>query len=182
MMVFGTWLALPLVLLAQAPATDAPKPAPKAEAPKTADLDPKNPEGALRLFMITMLDQDEAKLRTLTLPDPDFAILLKSSGGPPTALQKALARTMFTRTPIRTLKVGDVVEIPARGGKRELTVGPDDVSETAAFLQMEGNPLPTRLRKVEGTWRVDAAPIIAGRKAAAAFEAERKAQKQQPKP
>lgn len=47
----------------------------------------------------------------------------------------------------------------------------------AAGLALADNPIPTRLYKAKGYWWVDAAPVIAGRKAAAKYSrGERKSQ------
>jgi hypothetical protein len=53
-------------------------------------------------------------------------------------------------------------------GNRKLKVRPEEVTAERAVLLPEGAPIPNRLQRVDGRWRVDATPIIAGRKAAEA--------------
>jgi hypothetical protein len=68
-------------------------------------------------------------------------------------------------------------------GGRVITILPEQVSERRAVLLAEGSPIPTDLRRVEGVWKIDATPIIAGRMAAdaarrRAAEAKKSAQSQ----
>jgi hypothetical protein len=128
------------------------------------------PETAFRSFMVGMLDRDEAALRALTLPIPDrdFEWLLRGEIAPAGEAQKM--RTFFAELKIQRLKPGDRIELP-RG--RSITVRPQEANEDHAVLMPEGSPLPTRVQRVKGHWKVDARPVIAGRKAADA--AKRKA-------
>ena len=80
-------------------------------------------------------------------------------------------RQQFAKQPIKRLKNGERVTLP-RG--QVSVVGANEVGEDRAVLLPEGAPLPTRLRKVSGHWKVSAEPIIAARKAAEA--ARQKAQ------
>ena len=151
----------------QEPTPNAPKP----DVPATSAKDP-TPEATLRSFLIAVMAQDEPTLRSITLPNQEIDWLLK--GKPMTMFQAIVARTTIVALPIRALKPGDEVTLP---GGRKLVVGPDEVTETRAVLVPEGAPLPTRLRKVEGVWKVDARPIIAARKAAEAARLKREAKK-----
>ncbi len=121
------------------------------------------PEAALRSFMIALIANDEPALKALTLPVPKpyLAELLKNISVP--ADQFEQARTFFWTMKIQTLQPGDRVELP---GGRTTTIRPTEVTETDAVLIPEGAPLPTRLRKVQGRWRVDARPFTAGRRTA----------------
>ncbi len=121
------------------------------------------PEAALRSFMIALIANDEPALKALTLPVPEsyLAELLKNVALP--ADQFKEARTFFWTMKIRTLQPGDRVELE---GGRTMTIRPTEVTETDAVLMPEGAPLPTRLQKVQGRWRVDARPFTAGRKPA----------------
>lgn len=127
------------------------------------DVVAATPEQALRIFHIAMLTHDEAMLRAVTLPTDDFDWLLKGDVVPED--QVALARKEIDRQPIRALKVGDEVKLP---GNRRVTVQPEEVTADRAVLLVEGAPIPNRISKVEGSWRVDARPVIAARKAAEA--------------
>jgi hypothetical protein len=150
--------AAPLLALALAVPTQAPK----------ADT----PESAFRSFLVAMAFKDDPALRALVLPTDDFDWLLK--GEAPPAGQAKAVRESIEKMPIRALKAGDKIEIPVRGGKREMTVQPDEVNDSNAVLLPEGAPIPTRLKKVDGRWRVDARPVIAGRKAAEAARQQKK--------
>lgn len=121
------------------------------------------PEAALRSFMLAMVTHDEPALKALTLPvpDSDLAWLLKGEAVPAGELEQA--RAFFSTMKIQSLKPGDRVDLP---GGRTITVRPTEVTDTRAVLMTEGAPLPTRVQKFQGRWRVDARPIIAGRKAA----------------
>ncbi len=123
------------------------------------------PEDALRNFMVAFVQQDEAALRAITLPDPDFDWLLRGQRPPTEAVEEM--RTLAMRLTIRRLEPGESVTLP-KG--QTLTVRPEEVSEDRAILLPEGDFLPVRLRRVEGHWKVDARPIISARKAAAAAQ------------
>jgi hypothetical protein len=125
------------------------------------DLVDRTPEDAFRTFMMAMAAADEKTLRAVTLPNPELDLLLMGEA-PPFKGVKEMKQEM-QRMRIERLKAGDQVRLP--GNKLHVTraseVGPD-----RAALLPEDAPFPTRLRLVSGHWKVDAAPIIAGRKAA----------------
>ena len=119
--------------------------------------------------MLALMAQDEAALREVTIPTPDLDWLLKGDPAPPEVIKDATAQ--FTRQPIKRLKDGETVALP-RG--RQYVVAANEVGEDKAVLLPQGAPVPTRLHKVKGQWKVVADPFIAGRKAADA--ARKKAQ------
>jgi hypothetical protein len=162
-------IALVLLCAFQAPATKPRDPAQTAPAntPKP-NVAAATPEQALRTFLIAMLDQDAETLRAVTLPTDDFDVLL--AGPRPPAEQLEQIKAQMKAQPIKTLKAGETFTLP---GNRKATIKPEEVTPDRAVLLPEQAPLPTRLRKVDGRWKVDAAPMIAGRKAA---EAARKKQ------
>ncbi len=133
---------------------------------KVADA---TPEDALRTFMLAVLAQDGEALRVVTLPNPDRDWLLKGQPAPPQVIKDATAQ--FARLPIRRFKEGETVALPK--GK-QYVVAATEVGEDRAVLLPQGAPVPTRLRKVDGHWKVAADPFIAARKAALA--ATKKAQ------
>jgi hypothetical protein len=135
------------------------------------------PEQAWRTFLTAMIVKDAATLRAVTLPAParDFEVLLLGQGPPPDQVEAVKAQ--IAKQKIRVLKPGDEFTLP---GGRKLKVQPEEVGDDRAVLLPEGAPLPTRVRKVENRWRVDASPIIAGRKAAEA--ARKKAETPTPRP
>lgn len=171
-----------VVLLGFQDAGAAPSPD-QAPAPEAApeSLPQGTPEDAYRSFLLAMLTKDEKGLRALVLSndeapvsDDDFAWLLR--GEDPPLLARAMMKTMIPRQTVERLAVGDLVVLP---GGREIRVEPAEVSDTRAVVRGEGTPVPTRCWKVDDLWKVDARPVIAGRKAADAArrraEAQRKA-------
>jgi hypothetical protein len=121
------------------------------------------PEQALRSFVIAMMTKDETTLRAVTLHTEDFDWLLRGQALPEDQIEDFKAQ--ITRQPIRALKAGDEITLP---GNRKVKVLPEEVTADRAVLVPQGAPFPTRLRMIDGRWRVDATPMIAGRKAAEA--------------
>ena len=129
---------------------------------KKADVAAATPEEAFRTFLVAMMTRDEATLRAVTLPTDDFDWLLR--GQALRADQVEQFKAEVAQQPIRSLKPGDEITLP--GNRKVPRVLPEEVTAERAVLLPEGSPIPSRLRKVDGRWRVDATPIIAGRKAA----------------
>jgi hypothetical protein len=75
-------------------------------------------------------------------------------------LQEKLARPAF-----RSLKPGDRVTLP---GGTVVVVKAEELGPDRALVIPEGASLPTRVRRVEGHWKVDPSAVIASRKAAEA--------------
>jgi hypothetical protein len=121
------------------------------------------PEDALRTFMVATARHDEPVLRVVTLPTPELGRLLQGRPAPPEAVEQV--RSLAAKMKFRRLQPGDKVTLPP---DREVVVGPEDIAEDRAMLLPEGSPVPIRLRRIEGHWKVDAGPIIAARKAAEA--------------
>jgi hypothetical protein len=159
-----------ILILATAMPCQAPKTQAPAESGKKAEASTSTPEETYREFMIAMVNQNEPRLRELTLPNDDFEWLLK--GTPLTLEQLAAYKEQVEKMTIRNLKVGEEVTLP---GNRKYKVPAADVTDDRAVVMPEGAPTPARLKKVEGHWKVDASPYISGRKAADA--ARKKAQK-----
>jgi len=131
---------------------------------KKAEGFPNTPEGAVQNFVIAMATGNERELHefTLPLPDGDFAWLLKGQHLPAEKLaefRKAVAVEMMFR-------IGRPGEKFPLGGGRVLEIKPVEFSPDRSVVVHEAAPIPTRVRKVEGRWKVDAAPMVAGRKAA----------------
>jgi hypothetical protein len=122
------------------------------------------PEDALRSFMVAAVNQDEAALRAITLPDRELVWLLR--GQPPPAEVVEKMRTSAAELKFKRLKPGDQIKVPPRG--QVAVLGPEEVTEDRAVLLPEGSPFPIRVERIEGHWKVEARPIIAARKAAAA--------------
>ncbi len=110
-----------------------------------------------------MATRDENVLREVTLETEDFEWLLKGEAVPAERIDEFT--TFMEELEIRTLEGGEEIELP---GNRKAIVRPEEVAEDRALLLPKGAPLPTRLRKVEGQWKVDATLVVKGRKAAEA--------------
>jgi hypothetical protein len=130
--------------------------------------------------MLAVLVRDEPALRALivnndavAVPPEDFAVLL--TGEEPPALAKPMMKTMIPRWKVERLAAGDRVDL---GRGRIFVVKPEEVSDTRAVVKKEDDPIPTRCWKIDGVWKVDPRPIIAGRKAAEAARKRAEAQKQ----
>lgn len=121
------------------------------------------PEEAMRTFLVAMMSKDEKTLRAITLPlaKSDFAWLLSGPTIPVEQLKQV--KEAISRQPIRLLQPGDEFTLP---GNKKITVEDEEVTSERAVAVPEGAPVPTRLQKVKGYWRVDATPVVAGRKAA----------------
>jgi hypothetical protein len=139
------------------------------QAPAKPAYAQDTPESAMKSFFVAMALGDEAGLKAIALPAEGFEYLLMGQHVPPDqvgALRKAVEAMTFKR-----LKAGDEVKLP---NGQTLKIDPEQVSEDRAVLMIEGGPVPTDLYRVGGVWKVDARPVIAGRKAAA--EARRRAE------
>jgi hypothetical protein len=139
--------------------------------PKLAD---GTPEDAFRTFLLALATHDERTLRAVTLPVEGFEWLLKGPPVPPEKLEEFRAQFERQPIPIRRLQAGDKFTLP---GNRKIIIPRDDVTPDRAVLVPANAPVPTRMRRIDGHWRVDARPIIDGRKAgdAARRKAEQKA-------
>ena len=114
----------------------------------------------MRTFVYAMAVRDEPTLRAITLPVEGFEWLMAGQAAPASVikeLEEKLAQQTF-----RSLKAGDKFTLPQG---QVVVVQAEDVGPDRALLLPEGASLPTRLRKVEGHWKVDPSAVIAGRKA-----------------
>jgi hypothetical protein len=154
------------VATTEAGATAKGRPGAVAKAPAGAarpQLPDATPEEALRTFMVAAVAQDEAALRAITLPDRELVWLLRGQPAPAEAVERI--RTLTMEMKIERLKPGDQIKLPQG---RVAVVAPEEVTEDRAVLLPEGAPIPVRVQRIEGHWKVDARPAIAARKAAAA--------------
>lgn len=128
------------------------------------------PHDAYRSFVAAMLDRDEDALRAVILPSNEIDVLLRGQ-----VLTRAQVRELKKRMlgpQIRRLEPNEVVPLP---GGRTMTVPRGEADDEHALLLPEGSPVPVRCRKYDGSWRVDAGPIIEARKAAFAAQGASKA-------
>jgi hypothetical protein len=155
------------------------KPAPPAEKPAFTPAFPNTAEGAVRGLLVSMMNGDAAAVRAVVLPVPaaDLKLLLGGSGQSSlTPEQRAQALPFVAGMPIHAMLPGESVDLPGAPGEK-LTVTPDMVGEDRAVLLPQRFPQPFVVRRVSGTWRVDAAPLIAARRAAAKAAAAQAAPK-----
>jgi hypothetical protein len=139
--------------------------------PTVAALPPRvgsTPEEAWKSFLLAWVTHDEPMLREVTLPCKNFEVLLR--GNIFTKDQIGKFREELAKQPIHRLKAGEVVTIPGQG---KMTLTLDDVSDVKAVILTEGSPVPTRCQKVDGSWKIDARPMIDAQLAAAAREAQK---------
>jgi hypothetical protein len=167
-------------LIAQTPPpVPKPKEDPKPPAPAARA---ETPEETFRSFLFAMITQDEQGLRDRTLPHDEFEWLLKGEA-PPRIVHEQI-KDQVSQMPVQLMKAGDEFTLP--DGRKEKIL-PEEVAEDRAVVLPQGSPIPARLEKVDGRWRIDAAPIIAARKAADAArkkaeEAAKKGQTGKPAP
>ncbi len=148
----------------------SPRPIPSPAPPSTASTPSKastikivdgTPEDALRTFMLAVLAQDGAALRAVTLPSPDLGLLLNGQGAPAEVVKAATEQ--FARLPMKRLKPGETIALTKN---KPYIVSASEVGDDRAILLPQGSPVPTRLQRVKGRWKVAADPFIAARKAA----------------
>jgi hypothetical protein len=147
-----------------------------AQEPAKPKFPQDSPETAFRSFNLAMLAQDEAALKALTLPAEGFEWLLKGQRIPADKIDEI--RPSLEKMEIKRLKAGDKVVLP---GNREFTIRTEQVGPDRAVLSTFGSPIPTNVQKVDGVWKVDVRPVIAGRKAADAARKKAEAAKKKPK-
>ena len=144
----ATWMAILLV---------AQNPEPKAQRQDVA-----TPEQAIRTFIVAMMTKDSKALHEVALPANDLDSLLQGQAVPPEAVEGFKAQ--IASLPVRVLKAGEEVTLP---DGRRYKAKPEDVTPERAVVLPQGASFPALSRKVDGRWRIDAAPIIASMKGAA---------------
>jgi hypothetical protein len=128
------------------------------------------PAGALRTFLVAMATHDAKALRGVVTSTEGVEWLFGGMSGVPTPIRRA--RAEIGRVSIKSLKPGD--EVPQPNG-RAVKIRAGEVAEDKAVLLAAGSSTPTHVsRGIDGRWKVDAAPLIAARKAS--VEAEKKAE------
>lgn len=139
----------------------APPAAPSATAPGSA-ASGSTAEAAVRGLMLGSVMADEAAVKAVIMPHPDSAILW--SGPVPTKDQLVLVQQRMGTVTFRECKAGDTLVL---GGGRKFTVTPDMVGPDAKVLVpdmgAQGTSMPMVVKRIDGTWRVDATPVIEAR-------------------
>ena len=132
---------------------------PSTSGPTAASKeDPNSPEAALRLFLYATTIRDEEIVKQVTMPHKNLEVLWE---GPPVPEEGiASARYMFATISFRTFKVGDRIPLPD-GSKYVL----DEswINEDRQQIAIVRDPFPFDLVRVDGKWKVNAAPMIEGR-------------------
>ena len=119
-------------------------------------------DSALRTFLMAMEAGDEETLREITIPNDDFDWLLRGEMRNARELKDLKSQVIKAR--VERLKQGDRVRITP---KEVHAINPTEVARDRAALKIEGAPAYAPMQLVKGHWKVDPAPIIAARKAAA---------------
>lgn len=139
----------------------------RAEVPDTNAVN-----RVVRAFLTAAMTMEVEEVKRHALAHPELAIL--GDGQAPPAAVKREMRVAFGRASCRFLKAGESIRLP---GGRELVVAAEAVSPDRCLVVPEvgGSPMPVPLAVVrtEAGWKVDATPIIAARKAAAARRGKR---------
>jgi hypothetical protein len=117
------------------------------------------PEDVLRQFLISMATGDQKTLVALTVPTADISVLLPAQPLP-SAQQESVTGQLKTAT-ITHLKAGDVFTLP---DGRKVQMNDSMVNDSRQQLTMPGSPFPFILVRTDGSWRVDASPLISMRK------------------
>jgi hypothetical protein len=153
----------------QAPRADPP------QAPAKPAYAQDTPESAFKSLLVAMAVGDEAALGKLALPDEEFAYLLAGDHIAPDQAE-GFRKAVVDKIVLKRLKAGDEVKLP---NGQVLKVAPEEVTEDRAVILPQGPPLPLFAYRDKADWKLDARPIIAGRKAAdaarRAAEAKKKA-------
>ncbi len=124
-----------------------------------------SPEAVLKQFFIAMLAGDKAGIQQVAIPNDRLDVLISTNQLTPQQIDSMKAQ--FASMPISRLSVGETVRLP--NGK-SINYDSSMINDNRQHLTMPGNPLPFDLVKTDGTWKVNAAPIIAARLAAQAAQ------------
>jgi hypothetical protein len=154
---FASILLLSIVV--QVPESKAKAPADDGKAVR--DSASASPEGAIRAFLLAMISKDAKALRAVALPVDGLDVL--THGQPLTKEQLEGVKAQIAAIPVRVFKAGDVI---AYGNGGNMKVKPEDAAPDRVMVMPEGTSFPVLCRKVDGRWKIEAAPIIASFKPA----------------
>jgi hypothetical protein len=117
------------------------------------------PEETCVQFMLALLKGNKREIEKLILPNPESDVLLKSKPLPDFLLaeaEKDLRGIPFKRlTPGETVKISD---------NETRVLRAEEIDDNHLFIADPRKPTPFILVRVNGTWKIDARPIIAARK------------------
>lgn len=134
-------------------------------APATVPTAP--PADVFRALLIAMMNNDRAGVEAVILPHPDAAVLWDAKPLTPAERQRVIGSLRWGVT-LYEIKPGSIIDLP--GGYR-LTVTADMVTDARRMywpvVGFEKMPTPFWFHRAPGeAWKVDASPLIAGRKKA----------------
>ncbi len=127
-------------------------------------------------FIRSMLSKNEKGVRSVILPAED-AELLWQGEAPPKGMLEKIDKSIENMV-ITEPKEGETVMLPD-GRSIVMKKGMIGKDKTMILMTLGGEkmPIPLMLSKVKGEWKIDASPLIAGRKAAAKVRARNKTEK-----
>ncbi|MCC6126156.1 MAG: hypothetical protein IT426_14435 [Pirellulales bacterium] len=135
---------------------------------KSAAVQLDAPEEAVVNFMLAVMMGDKAAIENAILPNPESAILAEGQHAPETVHE--VLKSQMRITPYLRLKPGDSFSI---GNGKTHVVQDSEITADRLLISIKGAPLPFILVRSNGVWKVDAGPVIAGRKSAAAAAGKR---------
>jgi hypothetical protein len=163
-------LALVFLFEAQNVVTAAQAPAPSKPAGARDQPAAGTPEAVLIEFLNAMGEGNRAGIERTAVPHPELWRLWQSP--PLTPVQKAMMKAAIVPSAFRRLKVGEVVQL---GNGKELKIDANRINDHTLMIASKDMPLPFILVKGDAGWKVDASPMIAGRKAAEAVRERHRA-------
>lgn len=145
------------------PIVAAKKPAPPKAPPEAPLAFEDSPDGAVRGLLVALAERDPAALRAVTLSLPPADVKLLLGGAPVPAPDRGKALPLIAGMPMRQMQAGEEIDLGTAGGK--FVAAPGMVGEGRAVVVPQHFPTPLSVRRVNGRWRVDAAPLVAAKKA-----------------
>jgi len=116
------------------------------------------PVAAVKAFIIALAERDEAKIRSSALPNPHLASLWTD----PLSAEDKASLLRIAQDELRVLKAGE--SIPMEGGF--LTVPPQPAKGGTALVYGDSMLYPLPVQRVNGAWKVNPGPMLAGREKA----------------
>lgn len=118
-----------------------------------------SPEATLRTFLVAMSTGDAETLKAICVPNDDLELL--TMGGKPPADQMDQMLQYFDSLAIQKLTVGESFALPDGS---TIVTDTTMVNDNLVLVTFPDNPIPFPLRRMDGSWKVDAGSLIAGRR------------------
>jgi hypothetical protein len=164
MKVPGVWFMLAGVAAGALAQTSTP--ATQGDATTMPVFSQDTPDGAVRAFLVAMFREDKAGVEATTLETSGREVLLQSAEPVPAEAWPTITR-MVTGMKLTPLKVGETFD----AGGRTVRVTEAMVNADSVVLTSSEMPLPFVVVRQGKVWKVNAAPLIAARRAAATARA-----------